>query len=139
MQVIPCSWSDHSLVVGGRDSAEKGTRASSGDQYQIKTPSQPARVCLDLLMSNWAEIYDTPDPSLKWADWLSVCTPSIDSHMPMKKLKLRHPSSPWLAENEDLGDMMRERDLAQKTKLKTFTRDTGRISSVRKQGEKCPV
>ena len=39
-------------------------------------------------------------------------SPALDKHMPLTKVRSRHQPSPWLADNEELRCMMRERDLA---------------------------
>ena len=114
--VTPCSWSDHDMVV-----AETAVRRERVRRAEISVRStrhlSPDSVCLDLLMADWAAVHTATDPSLKWAAWLSVWTPIIDRHMPVKVIRPRHPPCPWLTDNDDVRALMRERDLAHAAKI----------------------
>ena len=54
---------------------------------------------------------------------LQVWQPIIDRHMPLRTIRLKHPPSPWLHENEELRERMERRDRAREA------RDTDRSNT----------
>ena len=55
----------------------------------------------------------------------------MDKHMPLVKVKLRHPPSPWLDDNPELREVMRERDVAR------VERDRERCEETERDRERC--
>ena len=108
-RVIPNSCSDHDLVVAEtplcrerRRRAEITVRSTRG--------LVPDRLRLDLLLADWSAVYGAAGTEEKWSAWRAVWTPVIDAHMPLVKMRPRHKPCPWLNDNDDLRQLMRERD-----------------------------
>ena len=115
-RVIPNSCSDHDLVVAEtplcrerRRRAEITVRSTRG--------LVPDRLRLDLLLADWSAVYGAAGTEEKWSAWRAVWTPVIDAHMPLVKMRPRHKPCPWLNDNDDLRQLMRERDLARREKI----------------------
>ena len=73
-------------------------------------------LCLDLLLAVWGAVYGSQTPSEKWSAWLAVWQPVIDAHMPLRTVKLKYPPTPWLHENEELKQCMKNRDKAREAR-----------------------
>ena len=105
--VIHLPISDHSIIVcvikGG---VKKGpSRIIEFRSYK--------RYCEDAFINeldevNWHLIDDIPDIDTAVAAWSSMFTDVADRHAPIKKLRVKGCSTPWLM--SDLSTAMRERD-----------------------------
>ena len=111
VRLEPCSWTDHDLLIAETPLVRERRRPP---EVTIRSTRElvPDALCLDLLMSDWSTVYNSTDPDHKWKAWLTVWSPVIDMHMPLKTIKLRRPPAPWLTDDDDLRTLMRERDLA---------------------------
>ena len=109
-RVAPCAWSDHDLVIAEVPARRERRRP----KVTIRSTRNlvPDALRLELLLADWAEVYRTGGVEDKWAAWRAAWSPALDKHMPLTKVRSRHQPSPWLADNEELRCMMRERDLA---------------------------
>ena len=109
--VIPTSCSDHSLVI-----AQTRLHRERRPRVEITVRSTrslvPDALRLDLLTADWSGVREAVGVGDKWSQWLSVWSPVIDRHMPLTRLRPRHPPSPWLATDDRLRGGMRERDVA---------------------------
>ena len=69
--VIPCSWSDHDIIV-----AETVLRRERRRPAEIAVRStrslEPSALCLDLLLSDWSAVHGAAEPADKWSAWLAV-------------------------------------------------------------------
>ena len=63
-------------------------------------------------MDDWTPVHESNCPDDKLDKFLAVWDRNINRHMPLTRVRIRHPPSPWIAENDDLKDMMKERDQA---------------------------
>ena len=70
---------------------------------------------LDLLLADWSHISTVEYTTDKWKAWLAAWDPIIDRHMPLHKVKLKHPSHPWL-QDHDVRAAMAGRDKARADK-----------------------
>ena len=48
---------------------------------------------LDLLLADWSSVYSATSTTEKWDAWLQVWQPVIDSHMPLRTVRLRHAAA----------------------------------------------
>ena len=72
-------------------------------------------VCLSLLLSDWCEIYSADSVDNKLAAFLNLWWKVVDTHCPLKTVTPRRPRCPWIEDNEELKQLMRERDTAFRT------------------------
>ena len=110
-RVIDCSVSDHDMIAV--NILAKRTRRSA--QTVTNRPTRNVNtdaLCLDLLLADWNAVYSATTASAKWNAWLQIWQPIIDIHMPVRTIRLKHPSSPWLHDNPELQDCMERRDRA---------------------------
>ena len=109
VRLEPCSWTDHDLLIAETPLVRERRRPP---EVTIRSTRVlvPDALCLDLLMSDRSTVYNSTDPDHTWKAWLTVWSPVIDTHMPLKTMKLRRPPAPWLTDDDDLRTLMRERD-----------------------------
>ena len=107
--VVPNSCSDHNLII-----ADTRTQRQKPLRPEITIRStrylSTDALCLDLLMVDWSSVLEALDVNAKWSEWLSLWSPILDKHMPLIKIRPRHPPCPWLTDNNQLRDSMRARD-----------------------------
>ena len=110
-RVIPFHSSDHDVVVADVNVSCERQRRS---ELTIRSTRQldADALCFDLLTADWSPMYRAQSVDDMWRVFLSVWGPTIDHHMPVKTIKLRHPPCPWIDDNPELRAVMRERDLA---------------------------
>ena len=111
VNVISCDISDHDLITA----QIKGIRVRRRPtEITVRTTRQlcPDALRLDLLMDDWTPVHDSTCPTDKLDKFLTVWNRSIDKHMPLKRIRVRHPPCPWLVDNDDLKNKMKERDIA---------------------------
>ena len=113
--VIPCSISDHDLTAVSITAKRERRKPATITVRSTRRVDNDA-LCLDLLMANWGAVYGGQTPSEKWSAWLAVWQPVIDAHMPLRTVRLRHPPSPWLHENDELRQCMKDRDEAREAR-----------------------
>ena len=59
-----------------------------------------------------------------------------DLHMPTVRVRPRHPPCPWLTENENVRDLMRERDVARETQRADPTPEATELYGTRRNAVK---
>ena len=69
-------------------------------------------LCLQLLLANWDKIYEEQEVDTKVAEFLRLWWEAVDIHCPIKTVIPRRPYCPWLEDNSELRDIMRQRDEA---------------------------
>ena len=114
-RVVPSSCSDHDLVVA-ETTLSRERRRPAEITVRSTRGLVPDRLRLELLLADWAAVYDAASPEAKWEAWLAVWTPVINIHTPVIKVRPRHQPCPWLNDNDDLRTLMRERDLARRAR-----------------------
>ena len=110
-RVIPFNSSDHDLVLANLKIPVVRDRQTEVVVRSSRRLDRDA-LCCDLLTADWSSVYALPGVGDKWRGFLDVWSPIIDTHMPLVTVKLRHPPCPWLDDNPELREMMRERDAA---------------------------
>ena len=122
-RVIPFHSSDHDLVMC---TVKVSTERVKQPEVTVRSSRRldPAALCYDLLTADWNSMYASSGVQEKWQEFLNVWNPIIDSHMPLVTVKLRHPSCPWLDDNPELREMMRERDAARAERDRNRCADT---------------
>ena len=72
-------------------------------------------ICLELLTSDWAPLYDAPDVDRKLTAFMAVWNAAMDKHCPLITVRARRPHCPWLRNNPELSSAMEDRDVARAT------------------------
>ena len=116
-RVISCDISDHDVIAVDIAQKRDRRRAPNITIRSSKYVDSNA-LCLDLLQADWSSVYEADTAEQKWRAWLAVWQPHMDHHMPLKIVKLKHPPCPWLQDNEELKECMRQRDVARKCRDK---------------------
>lgn len=124
-RVIPCCTSDHDLTTVNIASTQERRRAQEITIRSTRGLSEEA-LCLELLLSDWSRVYCAETTDEKWSAWRAVWSPVIDSHMPLTSVKVKHAPCPWLSDNAELRDMMRDRDRARKDRDRQPCEETWR-------------
>ena len=110
-RVIDCSVSDHDMITV-KIQTKRTRRAAQSITVRSTRNVDNDALCLDLFLANWSAVYSATTASAKWDAWLRVWQPIIDQHMPLRAVRLKHPSCPWLHDNAELQDCMERRDRA---------------------------
>ena len=113
--VIPCSISDHDMTVVSIVAKRERRKVTTITVRSSRRVDNDA-LCLDLLLADWGAVYGSQTPSEKWRAWLAVWQPVMDAHMPLRTVKLKYPPTPWLHENEELKQCMKNRDKAREAR-----------------------
>ena len=110
-RVQSCAWSDHDLVI-----AETPVRRERRIPVEVTIRSTrnlvPDALRLELLLADWTAVHGADGVEDRWAAWRATWSPTLDKHMPLKKVRPKKQPCPWLTDNSELRGMMRERDLA---------------------------
>ena len=128
--VVPNSCSDHSVIIAQCYAYRRKPPRPEVTIRSTRSLSTDA-LCLDLLSADWSGVYEASDINDKWSGWLSVWSPIVDKHMPLVKIRPKHPPCPWLTNNGPLRDSMRARDQARAAYQRSSTpenRETFRAS-----------
>ena len=67
---------------------------------------------LYLLLSDWNQLYQAVDIDSKLEAFMRIWSSAIDIHCPLRTVTPRRSRCPWLEGNDELRQLMRERDLA---------------------------
>ena len=114
--VIPCSLSDHSLVFcvfkAGVTKAPPRTI-----EYRSYKHYNKQSFLLDLKNVNWSTFLDENDVDATVDSWCQCFTDIADMHAPMKKMKVKGISIPWMT--AELSRAMQDRDYHLKKAQKT--------------------
>ena len=114
-RVVDCNFSDHDIVAVDVSAKRTRHRAPTITVRSTINVDNDA-LNLDLLLADWSSVYCATTTSDKWDAWLQVWQPIIDRHMPLRTIRLKHPPSPWLHENEELRECMERRDRAREAR-----------------------
>ena len=110
-RVVPCCTSDHDLITVNIAATRMRRHPQEMTVRSARNLSEDA-LCLELLLSDWSQVHRAETTEEKWSAWRGVWSPVIDRHMPLKRIKVRHPPCPWLSQNTELSDLMSDRDRA---------------------------
>ncbi|KAF0303464.1 hypothetical protein FJT64_024549 [Amphibalanus amphitrite] len=85
--VKPCTWSDHDLIVA---KASVGRERRHPVEVTIRSTRNlvPDALRLELLLTDWSEVYQSVAVGDKWAAWRAAWSPVLDRHMPLTKIRL---------------------------------------------------
>ncbi|KAF0289924.1 hypothetical protein FJT64_011822 [Amphibalanus amphitrite] len=120
--VTPCNISDHDLITVSISGVKTRRQPTTVTVRSTRNLSQDA-LCLDLLVADWSAVYGATSATDKWSAWRAVWDPIIDRHLPLKEVKLRHKSQPWMYD-EDVKEAMEARDRAREDKERTPCEET---------------
>ena len=90
---------------------------------------------LELLLADWSRLYQADTVSGMWSGFLETWRPIIDRHMPLRAVKIRHRSYPWL-EDETVREAMASRDAARLDQDRTPCEETQQEFRVRRNAVK---
>ena len=122
-KVVACDISDHDLITA----QVKGTRVRRRPvEITVRATRDlcPDALRLDMLLDDWTPMYAAVDPEEKFGKFLEVWNRNIDKHMPLIRIRARHPPCPWLVNNTELRQKMTERDRAWRLKDRYPNADT---------------
>ena len=114
-RVIKCNISDHDLVAASIDVKRVRRQAETITIRPTRGVNYDA-LCLDLLQADWSQVNQAETVIEKWNAWYEVWQPQIDKHMPLRTIRIRHPPSPWLNNNDQLRECMTRRDQAREVR-----------------------
>ena len=130
VKVVSCDISDHDLITAQIKGVRVRRRPTEITVRATKHLS-PDALRLDMLMDDWTPVHDSTSPADKLDKFLAVWNRNIDKHMPLTRVRVRHPPCPWIAENDDLKEKMKERDQAR------TVRDSNPTERNRKRYQTC--
>ena len=109
--VIHLGISDHSLIYAVRKFAVPKTRPIIKEVRNFKHFVEVDFI--DLNRVPWQNVECFDDPNLAWQAWKSDFNAILDHHAPIRHMRVRQSSVPWLT--FDIKKMMKERDYHKKT------------------------
>ena len=95
LRVVAANISDHDLIAASVAGVKRRQQPITITARSTRRLDQDA-LRLDLLLNDWDAVYRADTTEAKWDAWKTVWSPVIDRHMPLRQLKLRHQSQPWL-------------------------------------------
>ena len=110
-RVVNCSVSDHDMIAVNI-LAKRTRRTAQTITVRSTRNVDSDAMRLDFLLADWSAVYDAGSATEKWDAWLQVWQPIIDKHIPLRTIRLKHPSCPWLHDNTELQECMERRDRA---------------------------
>ena len=132
--VIPCSISDHDLVTASVADVKQPFVPDTVTVRSMRRVNQDA-LRLELLLADWSRLYQADTVSGMWSGFLETWRPIIDRHMPLRAVKIRHRSYPWL-EDETVREAMAARDAARLDRDRTPCEETQQEFRVRRNAVK---
>ena len=63
----------------------------------------------DILSQCWDNVHESSNPNVMWQQWKSTFLAIADKHAPLKTMRVRSRSSPWIT--SELKDFMHNRDI----------------------------
>ena len=63
----------------------------------------------DILSQCWDNVYESSYPNVMWQQWKCTFLAIADKHAPLKTMRVRSRSSPWIT--SELKDSMHNRDI----------------------------
>ncbi|XP_044183319.1 uncharacterized protein LOC122963992 [Acropora millepora] len=113
--VIHLGISDHSLIYAVRKFAVPKTRPTIKEVRNFKHFVEVDFIN-DLKRVSWQNVECFDDPNLAWQAWKSDFNAILDHHAPIRHMRVRQSSVPWLT--FDIKRVMRERDYHKKHAVK---------------------
>ena len=83
--VIPCGFSDHSIVYVQRSNCRKQEKASYIFARSF-SKFNPQSFIDDIGMANWERILNEPDPNLGWEAFKEIFIPVCNKHAPYRSI-----------------------------------------------------
>ena len=71
----------------------------------------------DIQSQCWNNVYESSDPNEMWQQWKCTFLAIADKHAPLKTMRVRSRSSPWIT--AELKDLMHNRDILKIKAIKT--------------------
>lgn len=108
--VCHISISDHCMVFVYRKLS--GSRMSNGHNtiiYRNFRKFSRDSFRNDIASQNWDQVYNSSDPNEMWLQWKRIFLSIVDKHAPLRKLRVRARSSPWIT--AELKELMHDRDI----------------------------
>lgn len=106
--VIPIGFSDHFVIYCTRKitrfqmNQHKGIKIRSLKNYSKET------LVGNLLDANWSTVYNSKEVNNAWSSFCSIFTGVLDSVAPIKEVRIKQRSEPWMT--NDILVNIRERD-----------------------------
>ena len=113
--VIHLGISDHSLIYAVRKFAVPKTRPTIKEVRNFKHFVEVDFIN-DLKRVSWQNVECFDDPNLAWQAWKSDFNAILDHHAPIRHMRVRQSSVPWLT--FDIKRVMKERDYHKKHAVK---------------------
>ena len=134
VMVTACDISDHDLVTAHVADFKLPFVPVTAMVRSTRRVDQDA-LRLELLLADWSRVHEADSISGKWSGFLDIWRPIIDRHMPLRSVRLRHRSYPWL-EDEAVQQAMAARDVARMDRDHTPCEETQREFRVRRNAVK---
>ena len=113
---LPVGYSDHNLIAI--------TTKTKIPKCKVKITHKrlykkfiPDRFVEEVQNAIWSEVYATSDPEASLSIFMNILMGIVDKHAPLRKCTSKSKPAPWL--NESLRDLMKKRDIAKKTLVKS--------------------
>ena len=104
------SISDHSMVFAYRKLSINGTsRGHNVISYKNFRKFNKENFRNDIASQNWDQIYNSTDPNEMWSQWKCLFLPIANKHAPLRTMRVRARSSPWITST--LKRRMHDRDI----------------------------
>ena len=110
-EVLNTTVSDHQTIIVNVPAGRSRKRPTERLSRNWRTADWSA-ICLDLLTADWEPMQAGGDVNDMVANFMENWTATIDRHCPLRTRRVRRPDCPWITDNPDLRDAMRERDQA---------------------------
>ena len=116
VSVLPDAISDHQPVIV----AARLGRVRRPPEWRTARPWRRCdwdAVSLALLEADWSRVDDATDVNDCVREFMSIWNSTLDIHCPERRVRVRGPDCPWLADDPALRALMSERDAARDTWL----------------------
>ena len=110
--------SDHSMVYVYRKLALNGmSNGHNSITYRNFRKFDCQNFRDDIQSQCWNNVYESSDPNEMWQQWKCTFLAIADKHAPLKTMRVRSRSSPWIT--AELKDLMHNRDILKIKAIKT--------------------
>ena len=108
--VCHISINDHSMVFAYRKLSINGSsRGHNVISYRNFRKFNKENFRNDITSQNWDQIYNSTDPNEMWSQWKCLFLPIANKHAPLRTMRVRARSSPWITST--LKRCMHDRDI----------------------------
>ncbi|XP_078377802.1 uncharacterized protein LOC144660957 [Oculina patagonica] len=116
--VCHISISDHSLVFAYRKLSVNGISGGHNTiTYRNFRKFNRNHFRNDVASQNWDPVYNSINPNEMWSQWKCLFLSIVDKHAPLRTMRVRSRSSPWIT--SELKKRMRHRDFLKIKAMKT--------------------